>query len=188
MKREIVLGDTKVSYTIRVSGRARYLRMTVGSEGLVVTVPTRWHVHFVEQFLRQKASWILKHLSKAEKMKDRTVLPHSKKDYEANKEKFLAHITGRVEFFNSLYQYSYRKISIRNQTSLWGSCTRAGSLQFNFKLSYLPQKPIDYVVVHELCHLREHNHSERFWKLVARMIPDYKIIRKSLHQYILKEG
>jgi predicted metal-dependent hydrolase len=79
-------------------------------------------------------------------------------------------------------------IRIRNQTSLWGSCTRTGNLQFNYKLVYLPKRSVDYIVVHELCHLKEHNHSQRFWKLVEKMIPDYKQIRRSLRQYVMQEG
>ncbi|OGG11653.1 hypothetical protein A2Z00_01560 [Candidatus Gottesmanbacteria bacterium RBG_13_45_10] len=189
MKREIVLGDTKVFYTIRASRRARHLRMTIGlDEGLVVTIAHPWQERFVEGFLRQKSSWILKHINRMKKMQDKTVLPHSKIDYEANKAKFLKFITSRVQFFNSLYHHEYRNISIRNQTSLWGSCTREGNLQFNYKLTHLPEKTVDYIVVHELCHLRQHNHSQRFWDLVAKTIPDHKKIRKSLHNYIMKEG
>lgn len=189
MKREIVLGSERVSYAIRRSSRARYLRMTIGAtEGLVVTVPRYGGEHLVESFLRQKAAWILKHIHRVKRLEGRIVLKHSKEEYERNKHGFLAAIAKRVEFFNSLYQHEYRKISIRNQTSLWGSCTRAGNLQFNFKLSFLPQRTIDYVVVHELCHLKEHNHGARFWKLVEKTIPEYKAIRKSLHRYVMREG
>ena len=189
MKREILLGGKKVSYTIRVSNRARYMRLTVGiTEGLIVTIPSRWHERFIEGFLRQKSSWILRQLEKVSKMEGKIIIKHSKREYEANKQKVLSLITTRLQFFNSLYKHTYHRVSVRNQTSLWGSCTRSGNLQFNYKLMYLPPRSIDYVIVHELCHLKEHNHSERFWRLVARMIPDYKAIRKSLHQYVMQEG
>lgn len=186
---EIVLEGEKIPYIVRFNRRARHLRMTVGvKDGLVVTVPNLWHERFVEKFLHEKARWILKHLKNIKKLENKTVLPHNNGDYTKNKNLFLQAITKRVEFFNSLYNFRYEKISIRNQTSLWGSCTRAGNLQFNFKLSYLPQPTIDYVVVHELCHLKEHNHGVRFWKLVESTIPDYKAIRRSLHTYIMNIG
>lgn len=187
MKREITLERHAIAYTIRTSNRARYLRMTVSlSGGLVVTVPRYGNERMVELFLRQKASWILKQLRRMQKLKNKTVLKHSKEEYEKNKHGFFKAITDRVEFFNSLYGFRYHKISVRNQTSLWGSCTRAGNLQFNYKLSSLSPEAIDYVVVHELCHLKEHNHSRRFWNLVAKTVPDYKAIRKSLRGYLMK--
>lgn len=164
--------------------------MTVDpDEGLVVTVPNLWFERFVDKFLHQKSAWILKHVNAMKKHMDgKTVIRHSKDEYAKNKNAVLAHITKRVEFFNSLYQYNYNKISLRNQTSLWGSCTRAGNLQFNYKLIHLPPAALDYVVVHEICHLKEHNHGPRFWKLVEKVIPDYKKIRRSLHSYVMKEG
>jgi len=163
--------------------------MTIGADGIVtVTVPHPWLERFVEKFLCQKSAWILKHLIQVKKLEGKTVIKHSKRDYEKNKDVILHTIEERIKFFNSFYKLPFHRISIRNQTSLWGSCTRAGNLQFNYKLMYLPKRSLDYVVVHELCHLSEHNHSERFWKLVAKIIPDYKAIRKSLHKYVMQEG
>jgi predicted metal-dependent hydrolase len=189
MKREIILGGKKVIYIVKPSRRGRYLRMTIGADGVVaVTIPHPSLERFVEKFLRQKSKWILKHLDQVKKLEGKTVIKHSKRDYEKNKDLVLKMVSERIQFFNTFYKLPYHRISIRNQTSLWGSCTRAGNLQFNYKLMYLPKRSFDYVVVHELCHLQEHNHSGRFWKLVARMIPDYKAIRKSLHKYVMQEG
>ncbi len=189
MKHEIVLNGQTVVYTILHSDRARHLRMVIDpDDGLIVTVPNAWFERFVESFLQKKALWILKHLAKMKKLEDRVVIKFTKAEYEENKKGVLEYITERVEFFNSLYKFSYGKISIRNQTSVWGSCTRAGNLQFNYKLMYVPKVARDYVVVHELCHLKEHNHSDRFWRLVAQTVPDYVKIRKSLHKYVMKEG
>ena len=189
MKREIVLDGQIITYTVRYSLRVRSIRMTIGlDEGLVVSVSSAWHERFIEGFLHQKSKWIVKHLNKTKKLAGKTVIPHSKKEYEENKTQALVYITERVEFFNMLYHHTYKHISIRNQTSLWGSCTRAGNLQFNYKLMHLPKRTIDYVVVHEVCHLKEHNHSARFWQLVARTMPDYKTIRQSLHNYVMREG
>lgn len=184
--REITLDTQKIRYEVRVSRKARYLRMAMNMTGaLIVTVPRFGGSHFVEGFLREKAAWILKHYGKMQKLKTKTVLPQSDELYEQHKTDFLKRITDRLEFFNGLYRFSYQTVRIRNQRSLWGSCTRSGNLQFNFKLSYLPQEAIDYVVVHELCHLQEHNHGSKFWALVSKTIPEYKKIRKTLRGYIL---
>jgi predicted metal-dependent hydrolase len=189
MKKEIVLGGKKVFYSVKPSRRGRYLRMVIEPDGeIVVSVPHPMFEGMVAGFLRQKAKWILKHLEQVKTTEGRTVIKHSKRDYEKNKTTFLRLVEERLKFFNTFYQLPYGRISIRNQTSLWGSCTRAGNLQFNYKLIHLPKRSMDYVIVHELCHVREHNHSARFWSLVARMIPDYKTIRKSLHKYVMQEG
>ena len=72
------------------------------------------------------------------------------------------------------------RVSVRNQKSRWGSCSKSGTLSFHYRLMFLPEQVRDYVLVHELCHVKEMNHSQRFWQLVARTMPDYKQLRKSL--------
>jgi predicted metal-dependent hydrolase len=189
MKKTIILDGQTISYVVRLSHRARHLRMTIETDGsLIVTIPNRLHEPFVGSFLRQKSSWILKHIHKMKKTEGKTVIKYSRHDYERYKYTVYKLVKERLEFFNAFYKFEYRRISIRNQSSLWGSCTREGNLQFNYKLMYMPKRTIDYIVVHELCHLKEHNHSDRFWALVSKMIPDYKAIRKSLRQYVMQEG
>jgi predicted metal-dependent hydrolase len=189
VKHTILLNGFATAYSVRHSRRARNLRITIDpTRGLIATVPLAQHEQTVEPFLRKKARWILKYLSKAKRLEGKTIIKHSKREYEKNKLFVLKTVKERIAFFNSFYKFHHRMIRIRNQTSLWGSCTRTGNLQFNYKLVYLPKRSVDYIVVHELCHLKEHNHSQRFWKLVEKMIPDYKQIRRSLRQYVMQEG
>jgi predicted metal-dependent hydrolase len=68
----------------------------------------------------------------------------------------------------------YRRITLRDQRSRWGSCSSKGSLSFNWRLVLAPHDVLDYVVVHEVCHLVEHNHGPRFWELVERRRPNYR--------------
>ncbi|MGE5410302.1 MAG: M48 family metallopeptidase [Clostridiales bacterium] len=94
------------------------------------------------------------------------------------------YIPERVEHLAEEYGFKYNKITIRDQKTRWGSCSRAGNLSFNFKLMVYDKEIIDYVIVHELCHLKELNHSVRFWRHVEKIMPNYKILRKELKKII----
>ncbi|NCN52270.1 M48 family metallopeptidase [Candidatus Parcubacteria bacterium] len=83
-------------------------------------------------------------------------------------------ITARVAYWNQTYQFSYGRIAIKNQRRCWGSCSEKQNLNFNYKIIFLPEALMDYVVVHELCHLAELNHSKHFWAEVAKSFPEYK--------------
>jgi hypothetical protein len=86
----------------------------------------------------------------------------------------------KIARFNSFYNLNFNKIRIKNQKTRWGSCSKKGNLNFNYKIVFLESKMADYLVVHELCHLAEFNHSRSFWNLVAKTIPDYSKINREL--------
>ncbi len=96
-------------------------------------------------------------------------------------------IHDRLQFFNEHYGFKYNRVTLRNQKSRWGSCSHQKNLNFNWRLIMAPIEVIDYVVVHELCHLKEMNHASRYWKLVVETIPNYKEVRKWLrdNHYLL---
>ena len=102
-------------------------------------------------------------------------------------------ISVKVKHYAGLMNVQYGRITIRNQKTRWGSCSK-GNLNFNCLLMLVPDEVVDYVVIHELCHLIEMNHSKAFWKQVEQMMPDYKKHRKRLFfqklsgtGYILKD-
>ncbi len=97
-------------------------------------------------------------------------------------------IHDRLQFFNEYYQFKYKRVTLRNQKSRWGSCSGKKNLNFNWKLVMAPIEIIDYVVVHEMCHLKQMNHSAKFWNLVAEKIPNHKDMRKWLKEnsFLLK--
>ena len=104
----------------------------------------------------------------------------SKADFLKNKEKAREIILERLKYFSSLYDLPHGRVSIRNQKTRWGSCSRQGNLNFNYRLTYLQEDLRDYVIVHELCHLKEFNHSVNFWGLVAKSFPEHKKLRREL--------
>ncbi len=110
------------------------------------------------------------------KLRRRRVYPKraSRREYLKHKESAREIVISKLAQFNMHYGYTYGRITIRNQKSRWGSCSKCGNLNFNFKIALLPERLVDYIVVHELCHLGQFNHSQDFWNLVGEMIPDYK--------------
>lgn len=104
----------------------------------------------------------------------------SKADFLKNKEKAREIILERLKHFSGFYNFSHGRVSIRNQKTRWGSCSRQGNLNFNYRLVHLREELLDYVVVHELCHLKEFNHGSSFWNLVAKAVPEHQVLRREL--------
>jgi predicted metal-dependent hydrolase len=96
------------------------------------------------------------------------------KHYVAHKESARVLIHERLAYWNQFYNYEFKRVAIRNQRRCWGSCTSLKNLNFSYKLIFLPPHLLDYIVVHELCHLAELNHGHGFWALVEEQLPDYK--------------
>lgn len=101
---------------------------------------------------------------------------------EFYKQKAQEVIHDRLQFFNEHYGFKYNRVTFRNQKTRWGSCSSAKNLNFNWRLIMAPIEIIDYVVVHELCHLKYMNHSAAFWKLVSERMPAYKECKKWLKE------
>ena len=110
----------------------------------------------------------------------REIISWARKFYiETTKEVLLT----RVKYFAELMKLSYSSVSIMNNKTRWGSCTLTGDLKFNFRISMLPHKTIDYIIIHELAHLIEFNHSKKFHKIVESVMPKWKLEREELKKY-----
>lgn len=160
------------------------MRLMVRPGGSVVlTVPERVSLATIERFLARHTEWILRSV---EKMRHFVPLPRGKREYLQHRESARALVHDRLEYWNAFYGFPYQRVAIKNTKTLWGSCSRKGNLNFSYKLLFLPRELVDYVIVHELCHLREHNHGKGFWRLVAQTQPDYLRLRRLLRTYVLR--
>ena len=89
-------------------------------------------------------------------------------------------VENRISYFNKFYNFEINRVAIKNTSTRWGSCSSKANLNFNYKIIYLGPELADYLIVHELCHLGQMNHSKKFWDLVSKTIPDYAKINKEL--------
>lgn len=140
----------------------------------------------IEEILKKKEAWISKHIEKIKETKERVEAePTEKLTREkviALAEEALKVIPERVEYFAKVIGVTYGKITVRNQKTRWGSCSSKGNLNFNCLLMLAPPEVLDYVVVHELCHRKQMNHSKAFWLEVEKVLPNYKEVRKWLKE------
>lgn len=145
---------------------------------VIVRAPYQASGSYIEQFISARADWIAEHL-RMQEQKNRqcnNALPVKKlsnNDIKKLADKACTCIPARVAHFAPLVGVTYGRITIRNQRTRWGSCSSRGNLNFNCLLMLTPPEVIDYVVVHELCHRKEMNHSQLFWNEVARVLPGY---------------
>lgn len=95
-------------------------------------------------------------------------------------------VHARIGELNTPYNFSFNRIAIRNQKTRWGSCSKRKNLNFNYRVALLPAHLADYIIVHELCHLQELNHSPNFWALVSRAIPNHRELRRELQRMKLR--
>src|SRR5690606_23758883 len=105
--------------------------------------------------------------------------------YLRHKERARAYIHTLITRMNAHYGFCPQRVSIKDLRSRWGSCSELGNLNFTYRLIHIPEHLAEYVVAHELCHLKELNHSERFWSLVAVAVPNHKARRRELDRYRL---
>ena len=155
--------NQKISYQIIRSSR-RTMSLEIKPDGrIIVRAPLRLSETRIRKFVEEKQEWILKNMEKIQKRDEQR-----------------EHVPRRVAYFAEKIGVTYGKITLRQQKTRWGSCAVNGNLNFNWLLILAPSEVLDYVVVHELCHRREMNHSQAFWKEVETILPDYRERQKWL--------
>ncbi len=108
-----------------------------------------------------------------------------KLNFDSHRKNALDLINYIVKKNNLDSHFNYNRISVRNQKTRWGSCSSKGNLNFNFRIVFLPDELAEYLVIHEFCHLKEMNHSHRYWKLVSSFDIDYKKHQIEMKKYIV---
>ncbi len=145
---------------------------------VVMRVPRQISKREIDRILRKKEPWILAHIEEMQRRKEAyeatTLEKMTDPEIRELADWALTLIPERVAYYAGIVGVDYGRITIRNQKTRWGSCSSKGNLNFNCLLMLTPPEVIDYVVVHELCHRKEMNHSRAFWAEVAKVLPDYK--------------
>lgn len=181
----LLLEDIKIGI---IRSNRKTLGIEVTKEGKVlVRAPYFLPLQEIEKIVKKKELWIMKKILEINQQKfDRQQSGTGEPTEE--RIRFLTaqarnEIPGRVKYFAEQMQVSYGRICIRHQKTRWGSCSSKGNLNFNCMLMAMPKEIQDYVIVHELCHRKEMNHSEEFWKEVEAVLPDYRVRKKWLRDY-----
>ena len=166
-----------MEYTLIRSDR-KTVSIQIKPDGTVlVRAPRRMAQKQIDAFVTSKAAWIHKHLSNLPELSQSGF---TEAELQTIREGARKKIAARVSYFAPIIGVNYGRISIRFQRTRWGSCSGEGNLNFNALLALAPEEVLDYVVVHELCHRKEMNHSDRFWACVEAVLPDYRIPKKWL--------
>ncbi|MBE6633092.1 MAG: M48 family metallopeptidase [Ruminococcaceae bacterium] len=148
---------------------------------LLVRAPKRTSEETIAKFVERHRDWVEKRLQK----KDAQGVPPplTEAELEALYRRAREVLPKRVAYFAPLVGVTYGRVTVRCQKTKWGSCSGKGNLNFNCLLMLTPSEVIDYLVVHELCHRKEMNHSSRFYRLVERVLPNYRAPRKWLKEH-----
>jgi len=151
---------------------------------LVVRAPRKLSENNIYKFISEKEDWINKHMEMAASREEKCGQHEEVTDWDIRvlTKEAQRVIPILVRQYADRMKVTYGKITIRHQKTRWGSCSSAGNLSFNCMLMKTPRKIQEYVVVHELAHRLEMNHSDRFWKVVEQTMPEYKEYRKWLKE------
>lgn len=176
MEKIIDLKEAEVKCIFKKNKLSKGVKITLKNSGIfLVTYPWFVSQKKAEKFFIKNKEWILKNLEVVKSKKISNLLSWgTRKDYLKNKEIARSLVEERVSKLNQFYDFPVNRIAIRDQKTRWGSCSSQNNLNFNYRIIFLPDDLVDYLVVHELCHLQEMNHSKHFWELVGQKIPDYR--------------
>lgn len=166
-----------VSIRIIRSRRKTVAMQVVSADQVIIRAPMTMPNAAIQEFLRKNEGWLDRKLRQRRETAPENAAPFTQEELCALAEQAARVIPGRIAHFAPLVGVTYGRVTIRSQKTRWGSCSAKGDLNFNCLLMLCPPEVVDYVVVHELCHRLEMNHSPRFWAQVGRVLPDFAASR-----------
>jgi predicted metal-dependent hydrolase len=177
-----------MQYSLKRKKNLKTLRIVINADATVeVRAPFSLPIEKIDSFIGQKASWIKKHLEFfSRQVKTLNTLKVAQPTYEACKFRAKKLVCERLKIINQELGFNYNRVVIKNQRSKWGSCSCLKNLNFNYRILFLPLELADYLIAHELCHLREMNHSRSFYKLLRSIMPDFYSRQRELKKYACK--
>ena len=168
------------SYEVIYSGR-KTLAIQITTEGSVkVRAPKNCPRSSIDRFLKEKEAWVLKYVEKAKQTPQPAPQPLTTRQRSRYIKIARDIFTQKTAYYASIMHVFYGRISIREQKTRWGSCSSQGNLNYNWRLIFAPEDVLDYIVVHELAHRKEMNHSAAFYNIVEEILPNYKSCQKWL--------
>lgn len=177
----IVIEDRTIPVVLERSDR-KTLSIGIREDGtLLIKAPYQMQQKVIDRFVAQKRFWIYKQVQRMENNRRNQVI-YSKEQEKELRQQARKRLTERTDYYKTILGVDYSRIRIADQKTRWGSCSSTGTISYNWHLVLLPDAILDYVVVHELCHLRQMNHSKDFWNLVESILPDYRSRRKWLKE------
>ena len=171
--------------TVKRSSRKTLGREVRENGEIFARIPEKLSDRSLKSFIEKERDWIIKksELVKWEREHRQTTNATPVQELTSEEiENISQKIVDRVRFYQKKMGVTVGRVAIRNQKTRWGSCSSAGNLNFNWRLVLMPPEILDYVVVHELCHRKEMNHSRAFYNVVASVLPDYKVQEKWLKE------
>ena len=170
------------TYEIIYSSR-KTLAIQITAEGSVkVRAPQNCPKSSIDRFLKEKEAWVLKYVDKAKQHPQPSSQPLTAGERNHYNKIARDIFAQKTSYYASIMHVSYGRISIREQKTRWGSCSSKGNLNYNWRLIFAPEEVVDYIVVHELAHRKEMNHSPAFYAIVEAILPNYKACQKWLRE------
>jgi len=178
--KEIIYKGKTIQYKLVRRKGSRRVTLSVRINGLVVVSRPWWmRESLAHRFVLDQIEWIYTKTKSFETV-DTNLATLDRSHYLQHKEHSRDLVHKKLEYFNTHYNFEYHNVSIGAQTSRWGSCSSKKNLNFNYKILFLPEELQDYLIVHELVHLKEMNHGPQFWAVVSETIVDAKEKAKQL--------